>query len=100
MEDPRATEARKQLVADTAKRAAAHDAEQAQRAREFEDQVRHTFRKTRIPITREWLEKRKEGWMHSTCVPGRILPWMLFGANYEHSPGYVPIERRFTYRQS
>lgn len=95
----------KQLRAELIAGAVTGDAEeQAKRTAEFQLQVEKHFsrpvveemlRKLRkTPITAAWLKKQQEHWMFSTCIPGRILPWMLFGENWKTNPSYVPIARR------
>jgi hypothetical protein len=73
------------------------DDDQRQRAIEFERQVQRAFRKGRRAknyVSWEWLMWRLQIYMFSTAVPGRQLPRLLFGDDYEQHPGYIPMERR------
>lgn len=84
--------------ADLIESARQFDAEQAQRAREFNAQAdRALGRKEheRTPITWAELRRHANRYLYTTCLPGRTMPWMLFGLDYANHFGYVPIERRF-----
>lgn len=77
--------------------AKAFDDTQEARAREFQrDYERVMGRKlySHSPVTWAWLRQRMLPQWYSTCLPGRILPKLVFGdLGFEH-PGYIPIERR------
>jgi hypothetical protein len=78
--------------------AIAFDDDQAARAKEFELQYERVMGKKlqiRDPVSWAWLRKRMEPLRYSTCLPGRIMPRLVFGdVGIKHS-GYIPIERRF-----
>lgn len=86
-----------QAKADLIEAARAHDAEQAKRAIEFQAQVDKAFGRKprqRDPITWAELRKHLSGYLYSTCLPGRIMPALLWGNDYESHSRYVPIEKR------
>jgi hypothetical protein len=75
------------------------DDNQAARAVEFERMYervmgRKLVRK-RDPVTWAWLRPYMLPKWYSCCLPGRIMPALVFGENWEKHPGYIPIERRF-----
>jgi len=78
--------------------AKAFDDTQEQRAKQFQrDYERVMGRKPdATPVTWAWLAKRMGPLWYSTCLPGRLMPWMVFGDDWKTHPGYIPIERRFT----
>jgi hypothetical protein len=102
------TEIRRQLIDAalnmTAKENTGDADDQAARAREFQAQVEKHFSRNAVekllkqlklePITAVWFAKACNKWMYSTCVPGRRLPHLMFGPNYEKNAAYVPLERQ------
>jgi len=78
--------------------------DQGARAMEFQALVEKHFSSVDIdrmlakarlqPITAEEWHNAREKWLYSTCLPGRILPCLLFGPRGKDHPGYVPIEKR------
>jgi hypothetical protein len=85
------------------------DVEQKQRAHQFQAQVQKAFAKmsredlSKIrrrhlePVNIIWLLEYLKRYKFSTALPGRLLPRLLFGDNYEKHPGYIPIERRMLF---
>lgn len=74
------------------------DDTQEQRAQEFQrDYERVMGRKlaARTPVTWAWLRQRMLPQWYSTCLPGRLLPHLVFGDKGIEHLGYIPIERRF-----
>lgn len=89
----------KDLRASLVDGAKSFDAEQAQRAKEFNERYERAMgRKVhqREPITRAELATHQKQFLCDTSLPGRRLPQLLFGDGYATDPRYVPIDRRFT----
>ncbi len=83
--------------------AKAFDDTQEQRAREFQRDYELVMGKgavqvpklpPRMPVTWAWLRRRMLPLWYSVCLPGRILPKLVFGDLGTEHPGYIPIERR------
>ena len=86
------------ITRDLIEQAKAFDDTQDARAQEFQrDYERVMGRKVsaRTPVTWAWLRQRMLPLWYSACLPGRILPHLVFGdLGFDH-PAYIPIERRF-----
>lgn len=85
---------KKELVAS----AVSFDQEQMLRSKEFEEAYQKFLagdRRPKEPVTWRWLRERMTPKLYGCTLPGRILPGLFFGDDWEEHPGYVPIERRF-----
>lgn len=85
------------VIRELIEEAKAFDDTQEQRAQEFQrDYERLMGRKLAActPVTWAWLRKRMLPKRYSTCLPGRIMPKLVFGEQGVNHPGYIPIERR------
>ena len=99
------------ITHDLIEEAKAFDDTQEARAQEFQrDYERVMGRKlsARTPVTWAWLRRRMLPLWYSVCLPGRILPHLMFGelpgntdspelklARAARWVAYLPIERRF-----
>lgn len=103
------------LTAELIASAKQFDDDQEARAREFQRDYERVMGKgavqvpklpPRTPVTWRWLSERAEPLLYSTCLPGRIMPGLIFGElpdkssektlldRIERWAGYIPIERR------
>lgn len=91
------------LTAELIASAKQFDDDQEARAKEFQRDYERVMGKgavqvpklpPRVPVTWRWLSERAEPLLYSTCLPGRIMPGLIFGDKGIEHPGYIPIERR------
>lgn len=104
------------LTAELIASAKQFDDDQEARAREFQRDYERVMGKgavqvpklpPRTPVTWAWLRRRMLPLWYSSCLPGRIIPHLVFGgfpSNTDSSEvglarlarwrGYIPIERR------